>query len=84
MDVVTGIVVVVLVFALSWWGGRLLAGHYSDEWEVLGVLVVASALLAPGVLWGAGALSLTGPVCAAGLLGGYKRPAGGAPRRPGR
>jgi hypothetical protein len=80
MDVVTGSAVVGLVLALSWSGSRLLAGHYSDEWEVLGVLIVAGSLLAPGVVWGAGALALSGPACAAGLLAGYDRRT--ARRRP--
>jgi hypothetical protein len=82
MDVVTGLVVAPLVLGLSWWGGRMLARHYSDEWEVLGVLLVAGSLLAPGVIWGVGALTLTGPVCAAGLVGGYDRgPMRGPPGR---
>ena len=79
MGLMLGAAVALAGFGLSWWGGRTLARHYSDGWEVLGALVVAGSLLAPGVIWGTGALPLAGAACAAGLLGGYdRRTTGGA------
>jgi hypothetical protein len=85
VGILLGAAVAPAVFGLSWWGGRTLARHYSDGWEVLGALVVACAMLAPGVIWGTGMLPLAAVACGAGLLGGYdRRTAGGAARSDGR
>src|SRR5262245_17051042 len=73
MSITLSAIVAPTVFGLSWWGGRTLARHYSDGWEVLGALVTACAILGPGVIWGTTVLPLTASACAAGLLGGYDR-----------
>ena len=69
----SSVAVAVVVVALSWWGGRILACHYSDGWEVTAALVVAGSLLLPGAIWGEGALPVAAVACAVGLIGGYER-----------
>jgi hypothetical protein len=81
-SVIVAALVLLVAFALCAWGGRTLAGHYQDWWEVaatlaVGVCVVGALALDGGghdatAGWPEAALGLA---MAAGLFTGYYRAA---------
>lgn len=52
MFVLSWFVVLALVFAVSSWGGRTIAVHHSDGWEVAAALAVGLSVVTPVVILG--------------------------------
>lgn len=82
MSLLVLVVVLFAAFAICRWGGRTLAGHYQDGWEVAAVAAMGACAFA--ALWvvknvagadGSAVLPLLGLVGAAGggLFAGYLR-----------
>ncbi len=80
MSMAVNVLVLLAVFALCAWGGRTLAGHYQDRWEIAATLAVGSCVFAALGLAGNGGdgtagwpEAALGLAMATGLFTGYYR-----------
>ena len=80
MSIVVSLLVLLAAFALCAWGGRTLAGHYQDRWEVAATLAVGACVFGALALAGGGRdagagwpEAALGLAMAAGLFTGYYR-----------